>query len=114
MLQVVLVSQSLGIISNIICMIVVGQMCKVSKTKGSMRPKVLMASVTLSDTILTLASIIPRFLVIQHIKDSHPLLAHLIQSLRLYLENLSLYVEAFVMVVVVWDRYATNAYSYCN
>ncbi len=95
--------QLLGVLSNIICIHIVSRLTNASALN---RPKILMANIALSDTILTLVLCIPRFIVITLLVDSYPLIAHITQSIRVFLENLTLYVEAFTMTIIAWDRYS--------
>ena len=67
-----------------------------------------MANIAVSDTILTFVSIVPRFIIIGTLVDEYSLASHIIQSGRVFLENLTLYVEAFTMIVIACDRYKSE------
>ena len=99
---VILVAQITGVFSNILCIIIVSQM---SNTKFINRPKILMANIAVSDTLLTINSIVPRLFLIELVYHSCPLAAHVLQSIRQYLDNLTLYATSFAFTLVACDRY---------
>ena len=61
------------------------------------RPKVLMANIALSDTVLIIVTIVPRFVILSVIQEHYPMAAHVIQSISSFLENTSLYVASHNM-----------------
>ena len=75
-----------GAISNIICIYIV---YRIRKSQLISRPKVLMANIALSDTVLMIVTIVPRFVILGMIEERHPMAAHVIQSISTYLENTS-------------------------
>ena len=107
-LGTIIQTQLFGVFSNIICIYIVRRMKTFYFTN---RPKILMANIALTDTILILVSIFPRFVIIGLIKDSSITTAYVTQSLRNYLENLALFAEAFTMLLIAWDRYTYTLYN---
>ena len=97
----IILLEILGAISNIICIYIVS---RIKKSQLISRPKVLMANIALSDTVLMIVTIIPRFVLLSIIQDRSPMAAHVIQSIRGYLENTSLLVEAMTMALIACDR----------
>ena len=104
----IILLEILGAISNIICIYIVS---RIKKSQLISRPKVLMANIALSDTVLMIVTIVPRFVILSVIQDNHPMAAHVIQSIRGYLENTSLHVEAITMALIACDRWACSIES---
>ncbi|XP_054159761.1 tachykinin-like peptides receptor 86C [Oppia nitens] len=97
----ILVTQFTGMLSNIICIYIVYQ---IKDVRFNSRPKVLMSNIAVSDTILTLNTIFPRLAIMKLIAD-HPISAHVFQSIRNYLDNITLYITSFTFTLIACDRY---------
>ena len=98
-------AQLIGSFSNIFCIMVV---TKMKNFQIILRPKILMANVVFSDTILTFNSLIPRFLIMKQLMTSATeptIAAHLLQSLHNYLDNITLYATSFTFTIIACDRY---------
>ncbi|XP_054152597.1 bombesin receptor subtype-3-like [Oppia nitens] len=93
--------QMLSCISNIICLIVVR---KTGTYNSKNRPRLLMANICVSDTILTLCSWLFRYALITKLHN-YELVSIVLQSIQNYLENMSLYVTSITFIIISWDRY---------
>ena len=98
----ILAMQMTGTISNIACVVIV---YLIKSTKYTNRPKILMANIAVSDTFLTINSIVPRLIILKYIYHEHRLTAHIVQSFRQYLDNMTLYATSFTFTLVACDRY---------
>ena len=74
----IILFEILGAISNIICIYIVS---RIKKSQLISRPKVLMANIALSDTVLMIVTIVPRFVILSVIQEKYPMAAHVIQSI---------------------------------
>ena len=99
---VILGAQLTGTISNIVCVMIV---CMIKNTRFSNRPKILMANIAVSDTILTINSIVWRLVIMKYIYHDNQLAAHILQSFRQYLDNITLYATSFTFTLIACDRY---------
>ncbi|XP_054152802.1 uncharacterized protein LOC128951580 [Oppia nitens] len=103
-----IICQIVGSVSNIICICLVRKssiMTKQFRYISKNRPKLLMANICLSDTILTMSSWLFRYCLLSVTIRLCPLAANILQSSQLYLENLSLYVTGLTFTLIAWDRY---------
>ena len=101
-LYIIFSTQITGSISNIICILFVTQL-KSSKTAN--RPKLLMANIAFSDTLLTYNTLIPCYLIIKQLIKNHQFIAHLFQSFHNYLDAISLYSTSITFTIIGCDRY---------
>lgn len=108
---VILAMQITGLLSNIICAIIVWQM---KNTSFLNRPKILMANICISDTILTINSIVPRLFMLKFVYLANPFAAHVLQSIRQYLDNITLYATSFTFTVIACDRYYAITHVWDN
>ena len=101
-----IVIQILSIFSNIFIV------KYISKTKRNLefnyrnrRSIILMANIALSGSLLTLNFLVPIFLIIPFLVDSHPLTASLVQSVYYYVNALTLFLISISMTVLSCDQY---------
>ena len=101
-----IIIQIFGMYSDIFCIIFIAYLYKY-KPNIVNRPKILMTFIAFISIILNLNSIIPRYLILPFmITNGRPhLSALIIQSIRDYLDNISLYMDSFTITIIAWDRF---------
>ncbi|XP_054159760.1 prokineticin receptor 2-like [Oppia nitens] len=88
-----------------------------SQMKHKSRPKALMANIALSDTILTVNTLIPRFVLMRHLIDNNnnPTIgAYILQSFHNYLDNITLFSTSHSMILIACDRYYAITHVFNN
>ena len=111
LLVLVFFTQTLTLVSNVISIVCVYHW---KRRRVITRPKLLIVNIALSDTLLILESLLPRYVLVPIVIDSHPFSAHVIQSVSNYVNALTLYVTSMTMTVIACDRYCAITRVFSN